>query len=105
MIEQLKDVYNLQNINRYDSLKCVNLYAFISTDPKELWRHDNPIGPENNNYLRKFFSNNKMVICAWGSNAKIDRVIEVYNMLNNLCVEMYCLGITKAGMPRHPLLC
>jgi hypothetical protein len=31
------------------------------------------------------------------------RVIEVYNMLNQLGVEMYCLGTTKAGMPKHPL--
>ena len=33
----------------------------------------------------------------------MDRVIKVCNMLNLLSVEMFCLGITKSGMPKHPL--
>lgn len=89
--------------NGYDSLKVVNLYAYRSPSPKSLWLTEDPVGVENDHYLRNLFSTHKKIICAWGGNAKMGRVIEVYNMLNQLGVEMYCLGTTKAGMPKHPL--
>lgn len=89
--------------NGYDSLKVVNLYAYRSPTPKSLWTIDDPIGAENDEHLKNLFSFNKKIICAWGGNAKMDRVIKVCNMLNLLSVEMFCLGITKSGMPKHPL--
>lgn len=89
--------------NGYDSLKVVNLYAYRSPTPKSLWITPDPVGTENNEYLISLFTRHKKIICAWGANAKKERVIEVYNMLNQLDVEMYCLGTTKTGMPKHPL--
>lgn len=89
--------------NGYDSLKVVNLYAYRSPTPKSLWLTEDPVGCENDEYLKNLFTSNKKIICAWGGNAKMNRVIEVYNMLSELGVEMYCLGTTKAGMPKHPL--
>jgi hypothetical protein len=89
--------------NGHDSLKVVNLYAFRSPTPKSLWLTDDPVGIDNDAYLMNLFSKHKRIICAWGGNAKMERVVEVYDMLNKLGVEMYCLGTTKAGMPKHPL--
>lgn len=89
--------------NGHDSLKVVNLYAYRSANPKNLWLTEDPIGAENDSHLYNLFSKHKKIICAWGANAKIERVIEIYQMLQQLNVEMYCLGTTKAGMPKHPL--
>lgn len=87
----------------HDSLKVVNLYAFRSPSPKDLWVASDPVGVDNNQYLMNLFLKHKKIICAWGGNAKIERVQEVYDLLTKLNVEMWCLGTTKQGMPKHPL--
>lgn len=89
--------------NGYDSLKVVNLYAFRSPSPKSLWLTSDPVGERNDLYLRELFSSHKKIICAWGANARRERIAEVVAMLRELSVEMYCLGVTKQGMPKHPL--
>lgn len=87
----------------HDSLKVVNLYALRTSKPKDLWTSKDPIGPDNDNYLQNLFTEHKKIICAWGNNAKIERVKNIYQMLADLNVDMYCLGTTKSGMPKHPL--
>ncbi len=87
----------------HDSLKVVNLYAFRTPSPKELWLAEDPIGIENDLYLRTLVSKHKKIICAWGGNAKVDRVTDVYKLLKELNVKLWCLGTTKDGMPKHPL--
>lgn len=86
-----------------NGLSVVNLYAFRSVSPKALWQHHDPVGPEANFWLAEAARKHGDVVCAWGANAKPERVREVVAIFQRIRVRMFCLGITKAGAPRHPL--
>ena len=77
-----------------------NIFAYRSTDPKNLKITNNPIGIDNNSWLIKLHSEASLTIGAWGNHGKyLDRGQEVINLIDNL----YCLRITKEGHPSHPL--
>lgn len=82
-------------------LVVANLYALRSTDPRLLWDHPDPVGPENDQHLRDILAGPGIVIAAWGANAKPDRVAEFFELAGDRPV--HALGLTKAGQPRHPL--
>jgi hypothetical protein len=84
-------------------LEVVNLYALRSTDPSDLWLHADPVGPQNDKWLLRTARAAGEVVCAWGMNAKAERVAEVARMLMEKGVRLKCLGVTKSGAPRHPL--
>lgn len=86
-------------------VRVVNLYALRSTDPKGLWRALDPVGPDNDHHLLDYANESSYkkwpMVAAWGANAKADRVDEVLNFPGMEALQ--CLGVTKAGQPRHPL--
>ena len=87
-----------------DGLRVVNLFALRATDPDELTRHPDPIGPQNDATLRLTAQASHelggRVICAWGAHP-----MAAYRarMVRPLLGDAVCLGTTKAGAPRHPL--
>jgi hypothetical protein len=84
------------------SVEVVNVYAFRSTNPAILTQVADPVGPENTVYLQQAIARAQMIICAWGAHKIIGyRDIEVLSLL--VGKDVYCLGCTKEGMPRHPL--
>lgn len=85
----------------FGALEVMNLYAFRATDPRVLFMADDPVGPQNDEWLRRA-ANNSMMLAAWGTKAKPDRVRE-FLMGPAMGHEIYCLGKTKHGAPRHPL--
>lgn len=90
-----------------DSLRVINLYAYRATDPKHLLAVEDPVGPMNNTVIRETLlaarAMRSPVIGAWGVNARADRVSEFVTIADECRVPLHCLGITKSGMPRHPL--
>lgn len=89
----------------YRTLVVVNLYAYRATNPAELWRADDPVGPDNDLHIQEAINQCKVdsVVCAWGANAKPHRVNKFTDLMNKLNVGMTCLGTTKHGAPKHPL--
>lgn len=84
-------------------MTVVNLFALRSTDPKELLKAEDAIGPENDLYINEqidLHQGNHLIIAAWGSNsfAKV-RAKELLIYTG----KVLCLGKTKNGHPRHPL--
>jgi hypothetical protein len=79
-----------------------NLYALRATNPEALWTHADPVGPYNDGQLAALFREHDTVVCAWGMNAKLERIAQVRKMFRDGSRPM-CLGITKSGAPRHPL--
>lgn len=83
----------------YGGLVVANLFALRSTDPRQLYKVADPIGPENDAALaalRDGFD----VVGAWGVNgAHLNRGAAVAAMFP----RMQCLGVTKNGQPGHPL--
>ena len=86
-------------------LMVVNLYGLRATDPRELQRvsRADAIGPENDDWLGKVAIVARVGVCAWGAGAAPDRVAEVVRIFRIAGANMYCLGVTKDGHPRHPL--
>mgnify|MGYP000913460310 CR=1 FL=1 len=81
-----------------------NIFAFRSTDPKGLQAVDDPVGPENDVAIRRVAFDASLVIAAWGVHGALNnRGAQVAKMLQEMGVTVFCLGVTKAGHPRHPL--
>lgn len=86
----------------FAALEVANLYALRSTDPRRLWVSRDPVGPGNDGYIRKAAANSKMVVAAWGIHGiRDDRGRDVIRMLADR--PLFCLGLTIAGAPKHPL--
>lgn len=84
-----------------ERLDVVNLFAWRSTDPSELARASDPIGPDNDAHIRACGQEADIIVCAWGAHpAASDRVARVLTLLPR---ALHCLGTTKLGAPRHPL--
>lgn len=77
-----------------------NLFAYRSTNPANLRIVQDPIGPDNDNWLRELSKNAGVVVAAWGNHgAYLGRSKEAASIINNL----KCIKINKTGQPAHPL--
>ncbi len=85
----------------YGGLVVANLYAYRATDPSELWRTADPVGPENDEHLTRVAAGCALLVAAWGANAKPGRIAQVLALPG--MGRLHALGLTKAGQPRHPL--
>ena len=84
-----------------DIVEVVNLYGYRATNPKKLWTVDDLHGPENTKFVATAVRGADIVVCAWGNNA---RMADVYDFLDRYeFKKLKCLGVTKTGMPKHPL--
>jgi hypothetical protein len=87
----------------YGSLEVANLFAFRSTDPSELYRAEDPIGPENDRHIKDAVCASRSVIAAWGQHGRLrGRDEEVVELVTDLA-DLHCLRRTKHGLPWHPL--
>ena len=85
----------------YGSLVVGNLFAYRTPEPSQLRNHPNPVGPENDDHLRRICDDAEMVVAAWGTDGDLhDRDCEVADLLD---VSLYALNTTKHGHPNHPL--
>lgn len=89
----------------YRGIVMVNLFAFVSTDPKALLAVEDPVGPFNDTTILGMADSAGLVVAAWGANKLAEaRGQAVCNMLNDQGgMPIHCLGTTKKGFPRHPL--
>ena len=84
----------------FDALCMANLFAIRATDPKVMMASDEPVGPDNDVWLRRLSADAGIVIAAWGAyGSHQGRDLIVLGMLP----ELHHLGLTKLGRPRHPL--
>lgn len=84
----------------YGGFHFVNLFSFRATDPKEMMNATEPIGIDNDNYLKSVFQKVEKVVCCWGELGTYkDRGNEVLKLINN----PYYLKMNKNGQPAHPL--
>lgn len=79
-----------------------NLFALRSTDPKALYGHPDPIGPENDRHLLAIARSSRKIICAWGTHGTFrDRGREVAERFEFF--PLAALKVTADGHPGHPL--
>lgn len=84
-------------------VSVVNLYALRATDPREIAKHPDPIGPLGDDILEQQACREDVttVVLAWGPRGEHrgQRVVERLRKHRDLWV----LGLTAHGEPRHPL--
>jgi hypothetical protein len=87
----------------FGSVEVVNLFAYRTTDYKELFKVGDPIGKENNYYLIQAVERCSTVVVGWGTwGTLLARDRQVLSLIAGR-KDVHCLGITKNGQPRHPL--
>jgi hypothetical protein len=79
----------------YGGIEVVNLFAYRATLPRSLRAVDDPVGPENGRHIRRAVARADLVVLAWGAHARASRLLSL--------PRARCLGLTRAGQPRHPL--
>jgi hypothetical protein len=88
---------------RFGSVEVVNLFAYRATDARELLKVDDPVGKENDRFLVQAVERCSTVVVGWGDNgALLGSDQQVMRLLAGRR-DVYCLGVTKSGQPRHPL--
>ncbi len=89
------------------ALEVVNLYAHRATDPEVLLRAGRRgvdiVGPDTEANIEAAAARGRYVIAAWGANAPLPRVADVLGIPGPAMAELFCLGTTDSGAPRHPL--
>lgn len=106
----MRRVYGYAEHWRFANVEVVNLFALRATDPAELARHNDPIGPENDQYILKAADRAALVVAAWGAHGTLqERDRAVLGMLRDGegagydAFLLHCLGLTAGGQPKHPL--
>lgn len=91
----------------YTAFTVANLFSLRSTDPSALKTTTDAEGDPHNLFsIGLAVRDASIVICAWGVNGTLrgrDAAVKDYFAENGWSDKMYCLGVTKAGHPKHPL--
>lgn len=88
----------------YTRIVVTNLFALRATSPKELYKHPDPVGPENMSVLMDKAKLPGTVVCAWGAHGKfMDQGDKVLKALKTVINDIEYLKMTKCGQPGHPL--
>lgn len=95
------------------ALHVVNLFALRATNPGDLRRHPDPVGPFNDAAILTITASvpgvggsaeRLAVVAAWGAHGGYrGRDGAVLAKLRDKGIRTHCLGRTAAGQPRHPL--
>jgi hypothetical protein len=70
----------------YGGLRMTNLFAYRATEPNEMMSAQDPVGSENDIWLKNLAKDAGVIVAAWGNNGNyLGRSKEVLMMLPNPC--------------------
>jgi len=84
----------------YGGLCMANLFAYRATKPIKMLASYTPIGVDNDIWLKRLTLQADKIVAAWGvhgNHKNRDKAVMSF------IPDLYCLGITKNGHPKHPL--
>ena len=96
----------------FGGIVVCNLFALRSPDPNVLVDHPDPIGLHNTTTLDFWIVQADTIVCAWGAKFGDSSLLgaglkrsrpAVESMASKHHRDLWCLGLTKKGFPRHPL--
>lgn len=101
----------------FGGIMVANCFAFRATKPDDMKRAADPFGPRNTSTFSLLVSRCGRIVLAWGANVRFKQgKIRIQGDVGTLRSlqrekrgytggkELVCLGRTKAGFPRHPLM-
>jgi len=86
----------------YRRLLLGNAFGYRSTNPHDLLKQVEPVGPDNDAHLIRMAAEASLVICGWGNWGKVKGRSSIVHALLAHYRPM-CFGLTGQGEPRHPL--
>lgn len=90
----------------YDGFVMTNLFAFRATDPKEMMKQSDPVGPGNDAAILDVAQKAAVIVCAWGNGGTLlNRDAHVKQLLRKHVPHkpLMSFGLTSQGHPLHPL--
>jgi len=88
----------------FGAFRVTNIFAWRATDPKRMRAQADPVGPGNDAAIAAGAVWADRIVCAWGTHgAHLDRGAQVERLLRGTGRELYHLGLSLAGHPKHPL--
>ena len=88
-------------------MTVVNLYGLRSPKPAALKSAEDPIGPQNDFFIRDASIYCDNLVLAWGGSSAPGKKMRVDTVLATIASATnrppLCLGLTKDGSPKHPL--
>lgn len=87
----------------FGRLEVVNLFAYRARTPSMLKHVNDPIGAENDLYLSTLNQRVEKVVLAWGNWGRLGGRDRALLSLLTPQSDLYTLGLTKLGQPKHPL--
>jgi len=88
----------------YGGILVVNCFAWRATDPADMKRALDPVGPDNDLTLATVLSQNADLLCAWGVNAShAGREKRVRWLISEGRARPHWLRLCAGGAPEHPL--
>jgi hypothetical protein len=86
----------------FDGFWMANLFGLRTPYPKEMMADPDPVGPGNDAALLEAADRCERIVAAWGAGGDFQgRATAVAKLLSGR--ELWCLGTTQDGQPRHPL--
>jgi hypothetical protein len=83
------------------ALWMVNLFALRATQPRALFEASDPIGSDNESWLDRAVDTAELTVAAWGNHGVL--MNRAASLAQRFHGRLCALGMTKQGMPRHPL--
>ena len=88
----------------FGAFAVANIFAYRATDPRVMRGVADPVGPGNDAAIVDLAGAADMVVCAWGTHgAHLGRGAAVEALLRRQGRDLFHLGLTLAGAPKHPL--
>lgn len=88
----------------FGSFAVANIFAFRATDPRVMRAEPDPIGPANDATILDLAATSSQILCAWGTHgAHLQRGTCVRTLLRATGKDLFHLGLSQAGHPKHPL--
>ncbi len=84
-------------------LCVVNLFAARATDPRQLRRMADPVGAINDDVIRHEARTADLVVAAWGRHGSYLGRDQVVLEILSRQGDVWALGLTADGAPKHPL--
>jgi hypothetical protein len=92
---------SLSRNNGFNGLHILNLFAYRSSSPSMLKTIADPVGPENDMYIRSWTRQKENIVLAWGCTHYQERSRKVLRGL--IGYPLLCFGFNRDGSPKHPL--
>jgi hypothetical protein len=85
----------------YHGMVMLNCFGYRATQPRDMYRADDPIGAENDHYLKLWKKRVHRVIGCWGNHGLYrGRDQELRALFGK---RLWCFKMTKLDQPIHPL--